>query len=212
MVTSASFALKVKLDELQRLQTLVPLDWQQRITLLKTLEVNPVLIEGKAVNKYGKFKIFIDLVRWEQLTLDQRDLLFWHQLARIQNNTLPNKGWELHLLAIGLGSALVEVGVQNLVLLSAALLLASMSGFQLYQRNRGESSLREATAADREAISLATQFGYTLPQAYKSLSKALKTLIIQTPQKYLQKSYKARRQVLKITAIQARATRRTSID
>jgi type II secretory pathway component PulF len=85
-----------------------------------------------------------------------------------------------------------------------------MVGYHLYQRNSGERSLREATAADKDAIALATRFGYTLSQAYISLGRALKTLIAQTPKQRLRAKYEARLQVLKLGAAKAKKVKNVS--
>ncbi|MGB3612950.1 MAG: DUF3318 domain-containing protein, partial [Elainellaceae cyanobacterium] len=150
-------------------------------------------------------EIQLDLVRWEQLALDQRNLLFWHEVARIQNDTIPRDGWEMAALAIGLGGAVGELWVQDGLLLLLALSLCSVSGWRLYKRNNAYKALDEAITADDKAIALATRFGYTLPNAYKSLGSALKFLIEQTPKKKQRKAYESRLQALKKSAAKAKA-------
>jgi len=184
--------------EIERLQKLLPPQLQNRVMLQGTTEIKPPLIKCEKVSRQGQFQIQIDLICWEQMPIDQRNLLFWHEVARIQNKTIHKNNWEIAFIAIGLCSALVEVGTQNILLLSLALTMSGLAGYQLYQRNLGERSLKEATKADQEAIALAIHFGYTLPKAYKSLSKSLKTLISQTSKKSLQAHYKTRLQVLKV--------------
>jgi hypothetical protein len=144
-------------------------------------------------------------VKWEQLALDQRNLLFWHEVARIQNDTIPKEGWEMAALAIGLGGAVGELWVQDGLLLLLALVLCGVSGYRLYQKNNGEKNLQAATEADEKAIALATRFGYTLPNAYKSLGSALKTLIEITPGRRQRLKYEARLSALKKSAAKAKA-------
>jgi hypothetical protein len=144
-------------------------------------------------------------VKWEQLALDQRNLLFWHEVARIQNDTIPKDGWEMAALAIGLGGAVGELWVQDGLLLLLALGLCGISGYRLYQKNNGQKTLKEATEADEKAIALATRFGYSVPNAYKSLGSALKTLIESTPSRRQRLKYEARLQALKRSAGQAKA-------
>lgn len=184
--------------EIKRLQKLLPPQLQNRVMLQGTAEIKPPLIKCEKVTRQGKFQIQIDLICWETIPIDQRNLLFWHEVARIQNKTIHKNNWEIAFIAMGLCGSLVEVGTQNILLLSLALTVSGLAGYQLYQRNLGERSLKDATQADQEAIALAIHFGYTLPKAYKSLSKALKTLISQTSKKWLQAHYKARLQVLKV--------------
>jgi Protein of unknown function (DUF3318) len=137
--------------------------------------------------------------------MDQRNLLFWHEVARIQNDTIARDGWEMAALAIGLGGAVGELWVQDGLLLVLALTLCGVSGWRLYQKNNGEKNLKEAIEADEKALALATRFGYTLPNAYKSLGSALKTLIEQTSKKQQRAKYEARLQALKRNAAKAKA-------
>jgi hypothetical protein len=147
----------------------------------------------------------VDLVAWEQFAKDQRNLLFWHEVARIQNDTIPRDGWEMAALAIGLGGAVGELWVQDGLLLLLALGLCGVSGWRLYQKNNSDRQLKESIEADEKAIALAARFGYSLPNAYKSLGSALKTLVEQTPKKKLRSRYESRLQSLKRSAAKAKA-------
>jgi type II secretory pathway component PulF len=131
--------------------------------------------------------------------------MFWHEVARIQNDTIPRDGWEMAALAIGLGGAVGELWVQDGLLLLLAMGLCGFSGWRLYQRNNSQNALEHATAADEKAIALATRFGYTLPNAYKSLGSALKVLTEQAPNKRKRKQIEARLQALKNSAAEAKA-------
>jgi hypothetical protein len=104
-----------------------------------------------------------------------------------------------------LGGAVGELWVQDGLLLLLALGLCGVSGYRLYQKNNGDKTLKESTEADEKAIALATRFGYTLPNAYKSLGSALKTLIESTPNRRQRLKYEARLQALKKSAGQAKA-------
>jgi hypothetical protein len=65
--------------------------------------------------------------------------------------------------------------------------------------------MKELIEADDRAIALAQRFGYTLPNAYKSLGSALKALIEQSPKKRLRARYEARLDALKKSAAKAKA-------
>jgi Sec-independent protein translocase protein TatA len=65
--------------------------------------------------------------------------------------------------------------------------------------------LQDAIAADERAIDLATRFGYTLPNAYKSLGGALKELVEQTRKKKKRAFYEDRLEALRKSAGKARA-------
>jgi hypothetical protein len=142
--------------------------------------------------------------------MDQRNLLFWHEVARVQNDTIAKDGWEMAALAIGLGGAVGELWVQDGLLLLLALALCGVSGWRLYQKNNGEKNLKEAAEADEKAIAIATRFGYSLPNAYKSLGSALKTLVEQTPKKRQRAKYEARLQALKRSAAKAKSKVKSS--
>jgi Protein of unknown function (DUF3318) len=106
------------------------------------------------------------------------------------------------VMGVGLGFAFVEVSSQNVISLAAALVAVALSGHQLYQQNRGERSLREAVAADRRAIQLATESGYSFSDASTSLYSALKLLA-----KSAQRSDWQRHQV-RLRALEILATKR----
>lgn len=204
MTSYATSTARAEMSELRRLKGLLPPELQSWVTVEKTIEVNPLLIRSEEIGK-DQVEIQIDLARWEQLAMDQRNLLFWHEVARIQNDTIPRDGWEMAALAIGLGGAVGELWVQDGLLLLLALALCGVSGYRLYQKNNSEKTLQETIDADEKAIAIATRFGYTLPNAYKSLGSALKMLIEQTPKKRQRARYEARLQALKRSAAKAKA-------
>ncbi|MBD2008086.1 DUF3318 domain-containing protein [Microcoleus vaginatus ZQ-A3] len=214
MTSYATSTARAEMSEIRRLKNILPPELQSWVTVEKTIEVNPTLIRSEEIGK-DQVEIQIDLIRWEQLAIDQRNLLFWHEVARIQNDTIPRDGWEMAALAIGLGGAVGELWVQDGLLLLLALSLCGVSGWRLFQKNNGEKSLKEAVDADEKALALATRFGYTLPNAYKSLGSALKTLIEQTSKKQQRAKYEARLHALKRNAAKAKTkvkpiTRETS--
>ena len=192
------------MSELRRLRTLLPPELQSWVSVEATTAVNPPLLTCEEIGK-DEVEIQIDMVKWEQLATDQRNLLFWHEVARIQNDTIPKDGWEMAALAIGLGGAVGELWVQDGLLLLLALGLCGVSGWRLWQKNSNEKTLKEVLEADEKAIALATRFGYTLPNAYKSLGSALKVLIEQSPKKRLRSKYEARLDALKKSAAKAKA-------
>ncbi|MBW4553145.1 MAG: DUF3318 domain-containing protein [Aphanocapsa sp. GSE-SYN-MK-11-07L] len=207
MTSSAASTTRADIGELRRLKSLLPPELQSWVMVEATMAVNPPLITCEEVGR-DQVEVQIDLARWDQLAKDQRNLLFWHEVARIQNDTIPKDGWEMAALAIGLGGAVGELWVQDGLLLLLAVALCGFSGYRLYQRNSGDKIIKETIAADEKAIALATRFGYTLPNAYKSLGSALKSLIDQSPNKRQRKKYEARLQALKVSASEAKSKSR----
>jgi hypothetical protein len=204
MTSYATSSVRSDLSELRRLKSLLPPELRSWVSIEATTAVNPPLITCEEIGK-DQVEVQIDLLKWESLALDQRNLLFWHEVARIQNDTIPRDGWEMAALAIGLGGAVGELWVQDGLLLILALALCGVSGFRLYQRNSNEKTIKEAFEADEKAIALATRFGYTLPNAYKSLGSALKVLIEQSSNKRQRKRYEARLEALKQSASRAKS-------
>jgi hypothetical protein len=204
MTSYASATARAEMTELRRLKSLLPPELQSWVMVEGSTEVNPPLIRSEELGR-DEVEIQIDLPKWENLAIDQRNLLFWHEVARIQNDSIPREGWEMAALAIGLGGAVGELWVQDGLLLLLALGLCSVSGYRLWQKNNGDKKLKEAIGADEKAIALATRFGYTLPNAYKSLGSAFKTLIEQTPNRRQRKHYESRLQALRQSAAKMKA-------
>jgi hypothetical protein len=212
MTSYASSSAKAEMSELRRLRTLLPPELQSWVSVEGTTAVNPPLITSEEIGK-DEVEVQIDMVKWEQLALDQRNLLFWHEVARIQNDTIPKDGWEMAALAIGLGGAVGELWVQDGLLLILALALCGVSGWRLWQKNNNEKVMKDLVEADEKAIALAQRFGYTLPNAYKSLGSALKALIEQSPKKRLRSKYESRLDALKRSAAKAKSKLKTqSVD
>ena len=200
----ATSSARAEINELRRLKTLLPPELQSWVIVEGSTEVNPPLIRSEEIGK-DEIEIQIDLGKWDNLAIDQRNLLFWHEVARVQNDTIPREGWEMAALAIGLGGAVGELWVQDGLLLLLALSLCGISGYRLWQKNNSEKTLVEAIEADEKAIALATRFGYSMPNAYKSLGSALKTLIEMTPSRRKRKKYEERLQSLRRSASKAKA-------
>jgi len=207
-MTTSSYttsSARAEMNGLRRLKSLLPPELQSWVIVEGSIEVNPPLVRSEEIGK-DEIEIQIDLAKWENLSIDQRNLLFWHEVARIQNDTIPKEGWEMAALAIGLGGAVGELWVQDALLLILALGLCGISGYRLWQKNNGDKILKEALDADQKAINLATRFGYTLPNAYKSLGSAFKTLIELTPNRRQRKRYEERLQALKRSAAKVKET------
>ena len=204
MTSYASATARAEMSELRRLKSLLPPELQSWVMVEGSTEVNPPLIRSEELGR-DEIEIQVDLPKWENLAIDQRNMLFWHEVARVQNDTIPREGWEMAALAIGLGGAVGELWVQDGLLLLLALGLCSISGYRLWQKNNGDKRIKEAIEADEKAIKLATRFGYTLPNAYKSLGSAFKSLIEQTPNSRQRKQYETRLQALRQSAARMKA-------
>ena len=192
------------MSELQRLKSLLPPENESWVFIEAAAAIDPPLITLEEIGR-DEVEIQIDLDEWDNFAIDHRNLLFWHEVGKIQNDTIPRDGWEMAALAIGLGGAIGELWVQDGLLLLLALGLSSFAGYRLYIKNNSEKKLQDAIFADERAIDLACRFGYSIPNAYKSLGGALKELIEKTRKKKKRSFFENRLEALRKSAEKARS-------
>jgi len=192
------------MSELQRLKNLLPPENESWVFVEAAAAIDPPLITLEEIGR-DEVEIQIDLDEWDNFAIDHRNLLFWHEVGKIQNDTIPRDGWEMAALAIGLGGAIGELWVQDGLLLLLALGLSSFAGYRLYLKNNSEKKLQDAIYADERAIDLACRFGYSIPNAYKSLGGALKELIEKTRKKKKRSFFEDRLDALRKSAEKARS-------
>ena len=192
------------MSELQRLKSLLPPENESWVFVEAAAAIDPPLITLEEIGR-DEVEIQIDLDEWDNFAIDHRNLLFWHEVGKIQNDSIPRDGWEMAALAIGLGGAIGELWVQDGLLLLLALGLSSFAGYRLYIKNNSEKKLQDAIFADEKAIDLACRFGYSIPNAYKSLGGALKELIEKTRKKKKRSFFEDRLDALRKSAEKARA-------
>ncbi len=191
------------MSELQRLKSLLPPENESWVFIEAAAAIDPPLITLEEIGR-DEVEIQIDLDEWDNFAIDHRNLLFWHEVGKIQNDAIPRDGWEMAALAIGLGGAIGELWVQDGLLLLLALGLSSFAGYRLYIKNNSEKKLQDAIFADERAIDLACRFGYSIPNAYKSLGGALKELIEKTRKKKKRSFFEDRLDALRKSAEKAR--------
>jgi len=192
------------MSELQRLKSLLPPENESWVFVEAAAAIDPPLITLEEIGR-DEVEIQIDLDEWDNFAIDHRNLLFWHEVGKIQNDTIPRDGWEMAALAIGLGGAIGELWVQDGLLLLLALGLSSFAGYRLYLKNNSEKKLQDAIYADERAIDIACRFGYSIPNAYKSLGGALKELIEKTRKKKKRSFFEDRLDALRKSAEKARS-------
>ena len=192
------------MSELQRLKNLLPPENESWVFIEAAAAIDPPLITLEEIGR-DEVEIQIDLEEWDNYAIDHRNLLFWHEVGKIQNDAIPRDGWEMAALAIGLGGAIGELWVQDGLLLLLALGLSGFAGYRLYIKNNSEKKLQDAIFADERAIDLACRFGYSIPNAYKSLGGALKELIEKTRKKKKRIIYEDRLEALRKSAEKARS-------
>jgi Protein of unknown function (DUF3318) len=188
--------------EISRLKNLLPIGWSVEISILalpapKNRWDKPSLITTN--NKNGNtFSIAINFQLWQYFDKNTRNLLWWHELALIQQHSIQSARSAIITGASGLVLATSQLIIsQDIVMLSIGLTIAGLAGFQFYQNRRGERYLRQITQADQGAIRIAKQFGYSTGSASAALHSALKILAAQATGQTA-KIYRTRLQVLDI--------------
>ena len=87
MASYVTSSARAEMSELRRLRTLLPLELQNWVMIEGSTEINPPLIRCEELGR-DEVEIQVDLAKWESLAIDQRNLLFWQAVARIQNDSL----------------------------------------------------------------------------------------------------------------------------
>jgi Protein of unknown function (DUF3318) len=160
-------------QEIERLRLLIPdrLKHVIEVTSSVDLQSQSIFVQRR---EHHCCQIQIDSIQWHGLDIDVRNLLFWHEVARIDNGSIRSDRSEYMAISISLGIAALDLFTQNIGLLTTSLLVAGLAGFRLYQKHLGEQNLQRLTTADRDAIELAVKFGYE-----RSTARDLLTLAIQ---------------------------------
>jgi Protein of unknown function (DUF3318) len=195
--------------EIQRLLALVPEEVRSQISILPSKETALDLITTLRDGPLN-YRIQIDFKRWQSFNLDRRNLLFWHEVARLQGQGIRKSSQEFVVLSMGGTALLAELFARNLPGVVTTLAVTGLAGYYLYQRYYGENALRAASAADRNAIQIAMEFGYSFSEAHDSLWGALQTLAQWKSQKFHWRRYRVRLRVLEILNARETSPRQTS--
>ncbi len=159
--------------EIIRLQSLIPDRLRSTVTIERATDPKAKLLTIYRI-KRDRYLIQVALRQWRSIDVDLQNLLFWHELARIENGTIVGNRSTYIALIAGLSLSLIDLATtQNIGMLVSALLVAGLAGFRIYQNQLGEQHLRQLTTADRDAIELAVEFGYDRDTARQLLKSAL---------------------------------------
>jgi Protein of unknown function (DUF3318) len=186
--------------EIPRLLALLPEAVRSQVSILPASDKELDLITT-AREQPLHYQIQINFDRWQSFNCDQRNLLFWHEVARIQGQGIRKSSRELVVLSIGTVALFAELLTQNLLGVVTTLAVTGLTSYYLYQQHHGENALRATSAADRDAIELATQFGYSFLEAYDSLFSALQRLAKRNSKNH-RKRYQVRLRVLEMLSAQ----------
>ena len=191
--------------EIQRLLQLVPptLPLQVMIEALKHTESKPAVT--RLINSQSLL-VQINFSSWQLFSTEQRNLLFWREIAQVQRSLLLRSSRNT-VLKIAVISLWVELISQNLAGVLVALSIMSLGIFELYQEHWGERFFKRITTVDQGAVVLAREFGYSLYQAQDSLYGAIKILL---KHKLSQTSYKENQTRLRVLEIMKSESSRPS--
>ena len=190
----------VRKQEVERLKLAIPPELENLVEIELLTKAKSPLIVTQRIERY-RCQIQIDLSRWQYLDIDLRNLLFWHEIAKIQNGSIGSDRSIYIAIAAGLGIASLDLFTQNIGLLTTSLLVAGLASFRLYQKQIGEQSLQRLTTADRDAIDLAVQFGYDRATAHELLRSAISTTAKLSPSRFDRDRSATRLQVLSLSQI-----------
>jgi Protein of unknown function (DUF3318) len=182
-------------QELKRLRRLVPERLQDDIEIEPSTKIKRRLMTVQIVPG-GRDRIQIDLIEWSSLNIDIRNLLFWHEIARIESGAIGSDRSAYVSIFAGLSIASIDLVTNNIGMLAAALLVSGLSGFRLYQKYLGEQHLRRLTTADRAAIDLAVAYGYDRQIAVELLRSAIQLMMRKSRYRFRRDCYATRLQVL----------------
>jgi hypothetical protein len=182
-------------QELKRLRRLVPERLQDDIEIEPSTQIKRRLMTVQIVPG-GRDRIQIDLIEWSSLNIDIRNLLFWHEIARIEAGAIGSDRSAYVSIFAGLSIASIDLVTDNIGMLAAALLVSGLSGFRLYQKYLGEQHLRRLTTADRAAIDLAVAYGYDRQIAVELLRSAIQLMMRKSRYRFRRDCYATRLQVL----------------
>jgi hypothetical protein len=185
-------------QEVERLTLLIPERLQDFIEIELSTQVNSRLIDVRVIPG-RRYRMQIDLLAWSSLNLDIRNLLFWHEIARIESGAIGSDRSAYMTIFAGLSIASIDLFTDNIGMLAAALSVAGLAGFRLYQKYLGEQNLRRLTTADRDAIDLAVAFGYDRQIAIELLRSAIQLMMHKSRYRLRRDRYAARLQVLALT-------------
>lgn len=182
------------MKEADRLKLLIPEPIRAEIDIELTPLDRSLIVASRDSSRYCQ--IWIDSRSWQSIDLDVRNLLFWHEIARIQSGSIGSDRSAYIAIVTGLGIAAIDLFTDNIGMLAAALLVSGLAGFRLYQKYLGEQNLRRLTAADRAAIDLAVEFGYDRQLARELLQTAIQMTMKKSRHKFRRDRCAARLQVL----------------
>jgi Protein of unknown function (DUF3318) len=185
-------------SELNRLKLLIPPPLQEAIEIEPATQVDRPLITTHRIED-RRCQIQIDVLSWQSLDIDVRNLLFWHEIARIQTGSVSLDRSEYIAVFAGLGIASIDLVTENIGMLAAALVVAGLASFRLYQKYLGEQNLRKLTTADRDAIDLAVEFGYDRQMAREILRSAIQYVMKKSRHRWERDRGAARIQVLSLS-------------
>lgn len=117
--------------------------------------------------------VSINLERWQQLNLPERDLLFLRTVCWVTLASLLKPNWYQALAGAGLAGGVVELSQGDAVGVLTAATVTALAGWQIW---RGVTGPQIEIAADDRAVQVALRRGYDQAQAAEALIRAIEAV------------------------------------
>ncbi|WOD42023.1 DUF3318 domain-containing protein [Nodosilinea sp. E11] len=117
--------------------------------------------------------VSINLDRWHQLSVAERDLLFLRTVCWVTLANVLKPNWYQALAGAGLAGGVVELAQGDAVGVLAAAGVAALAGWQIW---RGVTGPQIDIAADDKAVQVAQRRGYDQAQAAEALIRAIEAV------------------------------------
>jgi len=159
--------------EISRLRELMPATARMKTKLmLNDRQINVIKAEFPRPWQQAH-TVSINLDRWHQLAVAERDLLFLRTVCWVTLANVLKPNWYQALAGAGLAGGVVELLQGDAVGVVAATGVAALAGWQIW---RGVSGPQTDIAADDKAVQVALRRGYDQADAATALIRAIEAV------------------------------------
>ncbi|MEB3251591.1 MAG: DUF3318 domain-containing protein [Cyanobacteriota bacterium] len=159
--------------EISRLKELMPASARMKTKLMLNDRQIEVIRAEFPRPWHRSHTVSLNLDRWQQLGLAQRDLLFLRTVCWLSLANLLKPNWYQAMAGAGLLGGVVELLQGDAVGLLAA---GGVTGLAVWQLWRGVKGTEIEVAADDKAVQVAQRRGYDQGEAAQALVKAIEAV------------------------------------
>lgn len=159
--------------EINRLRDLMPASGRMKTRILIN-DAQPHLIQADFPRPWKQtHPISLNLRLWDQLSQQERDMLFLRTVCWSTTVSLLKPSWYQALGAVGLVSGGVELFQADAVGVLVAGGLTALAAVQIWRNTQG---VRTEVAADEKAVQVAQRRGYSQKDAARALLSAIEAV------------------------------------